>query len=273
MPIDPAGLEGRLAWIAEFELLEASLAVIRVQANWRRLARSDDRWVEERRESEVLTFRPTDRSSHELHPLDLVVETGEGCSNRLVLIGVTVSLAGQPELEDARFEIDAWLEHAGSDGELTTRRSRLTLGQGELSELSFDSLRWPLPDPRDYELVVDMLPQIQVLAPRDGNIQVALDVARWSDLVAAGEPRSGGGGRGGRKSFLIEDGETIRMELPPYHPGKSWRGIEVTTTVERGGSAPTKELLGSYAVEIDAGTFLQSHADALVLTIRRIDTD
>lgn len=269
-PIDPAEITtGRVAWLVELEVLDVSIAEIRLRAHWRRLSRADRAWREDRRASELLSFRPADGRARAVVPLDLLHERGPDCPHRRLQVGVSASVVEEPALADARFEVDAWLEHVGEGGRLHARRTRVVVQQGLTEELGFEPLRWPAPGVEDHEILLEVLGRIRARVRPDASIEVALDVDRWIDVARTASPRGGGVSDGGRKTFVVLDGETVRMELPRAPHARF--AFDSNAAGEARSVTDSPRWMDGLPVRVDAGAFLREHADALVLTVTRID--
>lgn len=173
----------------------------------------------ERRDSEPSAARNVTRhlvlSENAPHVLDFVDADGsDRCSVRSMMVQVSAAFEEAPAFARELLSYDLWLTHRDAAGREWTRHESRSARQGELVDFRFRPLRWTLDALRsagDRDMAIDehVSGAIRGRIREDGRIDVSFQTLQ--ELAVA---HGSTGRRGGRKIFVVQSGEPVRLELP-----------------------------------------------------------
>lgn len=240
-------------WWAKLRALRAPFGRIRIEASW-------ERW-ESRREGEARvtasgtrTFTVDEGQSHVLDFVATLSGVEKTCLLNAV-IEIEAHIREAPELEGRELDYELWWVHTDAEGRESRRRLPLRGAQGEEVAFRFEPVRrpvppryWLSPEGAEYEVVVEVLGSLRGRIRADGSIALSLGARRWHRVVGEHDPMRGGMGGGGRKTFSVQPGETVALDLP-------WDPEAYGDIVQRG------------AVRLPVGEHFTGHRDRLLLTV------
>jgi hypothetical protein len=150
------------------------------------------------------------------HILDFVDNGGSAsCGTRSIALEVSAALEEAPAFAGDMLSYDLWLTHRDAAGREWTRHEGRSARQGELTDFRFQPLRWTLDaliPAGDRDMTIDELVSgsIRGRIRDDGRIDVSFQTFRALALNQGST-----GELGGRKIFVVQPAEPIRIELPP----------------------------------------------------------
>jgi hypothetical protein len=187
------------------------------------------------------------------HVLDFVEANGsESCAVRSMVLQVSAAFEEAPAFARELLSYDLWLTHRDAAGREWTRRESRSARQGELVDFRFRPLRWRLDALRsggDRNIAVDeqVSGAIRGRIREDGRIDVSFQAMRE---LALGEGSTGG--RGGRKIFVVQSGEPVRLELPAATGRSSLSRTDGSNT------------------QVDYGELFGGHSTAVIVKVGRV---
>jgi hypothetical protein len=187
------------------------------------------------------------------HVLDFVEASGsESCAVRSMVLQLSAAFEEAPAFAHEWLSYDLWLTHRDAAGREWTRRESRSARQGDLVDFRFRPLRWTLDALRsagDRDLTVDehVSGAIRGRIRDDGRIDVSFQTMRELAFAAGST-----GGRGGRKIFIVQSGEPVRLELPP------WTG---RSSIPRTNGSSTR---------LDYAELFGGHSTAVIVKVERV---
>jgi hypothetical protein len=187
------------------------------------------------------------------HILDFVeADRSESCAVRSMVLQVSAALEEAPAFARELLSYNLWLTHRDAAGREWTRRESRSARQGELVDFRFRPLRWTLDALQpagDRSLAIDehVSGAIRGRIREDGRIDVSFQTTQE---LAVGHGSTGG--RGGRKIFVVQSGEPVRLELPPATGG---------STISRTNGPTTR---------LDYAELFGGHVTAVIVKVERV---
>jgi hypothetical protein len=233
------------AWSVRFTLVSVQIDKITVDVTM------------DRRDNEPSAARNITRhlvlTENAPHILDFVeADASESCAVRSMVLQVSAAFEEAPAFARELLSYDLWLTHRDAAGREWTRHESRSARQGELVDFRFRPLRWTVDvllasGDRDAAVDEHVSGAIRGRIREDGRIDVSFQTMR--ELAVA---HGSTGGRGGRKIFIVQSGEPVRVELPPA-TGRS--------TISRANGPNT---------QLDYAELFGGHSTAVILKVERV---
>jgi hypothetical protein len=233
------------AWSVRFTLVSVQIDKITVDVTM------------DRRDNEPSAGRTVTRhlvlTENAPHVLDFVEADGsETCAARSMMLEVSAAFDEASAFARELLSYELWLTHRDAAGREWTRRESRSARQGELVDFRFRPLRWTLDalqSAGDREMAIDehVSGAIRGRIREDGQIDVSFQAMR-----ELGSGAGSTGSRGGRKIFIVQSGEPVRLELPPA-TGRS--------TISRTNGSNTR---------LDYAELFGGHSTAVIVKVERV---